>query len=200
MDILTNVEVEKVFKGKSGEGQYGPYQIWNFNLKGDDRRFSMFEKEESPIPVVGMKIAAMKFEVKQTAGMGKHQGKTFTNYNITELIEVGDVILDPQSGKQPAPKGTLSTDIGPVSMYVSYYKDILCCLINNFGSDRAIEHYDSLLGLAQEGLERGIQAGLRVTEGDIKHKPNTDPVEIPIIDADPKYSPAVPADPFGDEM
>ena len=220
METLTNVEIGKVYRGASGEGQYGPWQLWDFYLTSDKRKFSMFEKDEHPLPLSGMKIAAMKFETKQTPGTGKHVGKTFTNHQVTELIEVGDAILDPQ-GMPPSPQTSPTPQsakpdngLGPVSMYVSYHKDLLCNMIAGYGSaDDLAGEMDKIIQIADEFLRASIAAGLesigwsRSTKtgwsGSIEHRivsvpklqPNGDYQEEPHVGPE-----TVPDDPFGDTM
>ena len=120
METLTNVEVGKVFKGKSGEGQYGPWQIWDVYLRDDKRKFAYFEKGGF-IPEAGLMIQVLKYEVVQKG--------EYTNYNVKELTP------DPNwySGKEPEtpPKtpqnrsgSTFSQnrgdDIGPMTMWGKY--------------------------------------------------------------------------------
>ena len=129
MQTLTNVEVGKVFKGKSGEGQYGPWQIHDVYLRDDKRKFSYFEKD-GLIPEVGMIIQVLKFEVVQKG--------EYTNYTVKELTP------DPNwySGKEPeiphqkppsVAGSTFSTnrgsDIGPMTMWGKYIGEVISALI-----------------------------------------------------------------------
>ena len=138
METLTNVEVGKVFKGKSGEGQYGPWQIWDVYLRDDKRKLSYFEKDGF-IPEVGAMIQVLKFEVVTKQG---NDGKTYTNYNVKELTP------DPNwySGKEPeTPPQTRSVATGStispkrdssITMFVSYAKDLMVAFI---GQGRYLE-------------------------------------------------------------
>ena len=126
MQTLTNVEVGKVFKGKSGEGQYGPWQIHDVYLRDDKRKLTYFEKD-GLIPEAGMIIQVLKFEVVQKG--------EYTNYTVKELTP------DPNwySGKEPEiphqkPPSVAGSTQGvkrdsSVTMYVSYAKDLMVALL-----------------------------------------------------------------------
>lgn len=129
METITNVEVSKVFKGKSGEGQYGPWQIWDVYFNGDNRKFTYFEKG-NVIPEVGMMVLVLKFDVEKKG--------QYTNYTVKELTP------DPNwwSGKEPeiphrtpqnAAGSTFSQnkggDIGPMTMWGKYIGEVISALI-----------------------------------------------------------------------
>ena len=122
METITNVEVSKVFKGKSGEGQYGPWQIWDVYFNGDNRKFTYFEKG-NVIPEVGMMVLVLKFDVEKKG--------QYTNYTVKELTP------DPEwwSGKEPEtphrtpPVGAHKTfspkrELCPMSFLGGFVKDI----------------------------------------------------------------------------
>ena len=76
-DYLGNVTIGKVYKGKAGDGEYGPWQAWNFYVEGDDRKFSYFSGGKKPEPFEGAFIKMAKFE---TVTKGQ-----YTNHNIKEM-------------------------------------------------------------------------------------------------------------------
>jgi len=127
MPTLTNVIVNKVYKGASGEGQYGPWQAYNFYVKGDDRKFSCFDSKL--VPVEGMAIAALEFEEKQSQGKDE---KWYTNNNV-KTVMLPDTQA-PQTTPQTAPEATGSTIShtkrdSSLTMYISYAKDIVVAKI-----------------------------------------------------------------------
>ena len=89
MPELTNLEISKVYEGKSGEGQYGPWTAYNFYFKGGEKKFSYFSGGSKPVPVVGMKVMYLKYEVV-TKG-------EYTNNNVTEM-RVGEPQQNTPSG------------------------------------------------------------------------------------------------------
>lgn len=82
MGQATNVTIKKVFKGKSGDGQYGPWQAYDVYFEGSDNKYTYFQSGKKPVPTIGQKIAFIKFEASQT----QKDGKTYTNRKITEMV------------------------------------------------------------------------------------------------------------------
>ena len=120
MSQATNVTVEKVFKGASGEGQYGPWQAWDVYFEGSENKYSYFSGGKKPEPFRGQKVAFVKFEVKEV----EKDGKTYTNRKISEWVPD-----DTQEASKPAPGKPSQAQGGtsgfnPMSMYVSYAKDL----------------------------------------------------------------------------
>lgn len=196
MQNLTNVTIDKAYKGISGTSQHGEWQLWDFYLKDDKRKFSMFEKDEVPIPEQGMKIAFMEFEVKEVPGKGKHEGKTFTNYNVGKFVLADDPGADrvaPTHGvgakHTPAPQ-----EIGrEAGIFASYHKDYVISLIKDYDTQEAIAaNMDAIIQLADEFLDASITAGLRVTSAP---EPNTESIDTP-----GPHKAAEISDPFGEKM
>ena len=187
METLTNVEVGKVFKGKSGEGQYGPWQIHDVYLRDDKRKFSYFEKD-GLIPEVGMIIQVLKFEVVQKG--------EYTNYTVKELTP------DPNwySGKEPEiphqkpPSATGSTQgvkrDSSITMFASYSKDLMVALINN-GLYLEMDLEDIARIVAQTGviMYDKVNGTEHVEPAMIKPEPTEpiDPDEPPFPDEPPPY-------------
>jgi hypothetical protein len=94
MDVITNTEITKVYEGPSGEGQYGPWQIFNFYVKDHKEKFSVFGKDEF-VPMPGIKLKLLKYEIKHS----EKDGKKYTNYDVKEVI-LEDEQSEPTS--QPA--------------------------------------------------------------------------------------------------
>jgi hypothetical protein len=170
MQTITDKVIGKVYKGKSGESEYGPWQIWNFYLKGGKQKYSYFEKD-GLIPQEGMKVVVMDYEVKQSG--------EFTNYNVKRLsIDDGHRTDAFQPIEKTAPKiydSSINSDLGPVSMYVSYYKDIVLGLLNGVPLDTIPQHIDAVCHFANDILDESVAAGQRVVNG--KPKVNTDSPE-----------------------
>ena len=138
MPTLTNVIVNKVYKGASGEGQYGPWQAYNFYVKGDDRKFSCFDSKLAPVE--GMAIVALEYEEEQS--QSKKDGKWYTNNNVKTVMlpDTQEAVSDVQiqqlnkNANQTAPEPQGST-ISPtkrdssLTMYISYAKDIVVAKI-----------------------------------------------------------------------
>ena len=129
MPTLTNVIVNKVYKGASGEGQYGPWQAYNFYVKGDDRKFSCFDSKL--VPVEGMAIAALEFEEKQSQGKDE---KWYTNNNVKTVMFPDEAQQVNNNANQTAPEAQGSTISSTkrdssLTMYISYAKDIVVAKI-----------------------------------------------------------------------
>ena len=77
MPELTNLEIEKVFKGKSGESQYGPWQLYNIMFKGGQKRFGYMQSGPKPIPQPGMTVTYLRFDIEQSG--------QYTNNKIKEI-------------------------------------------------------------------------------------------------------------------
>ena len=78
MGQATNVTISKLFKGKSGKGDYGPWQAWDVYFEGSENKYSYFSGGKKPEPVKGMKVAFMEFDVKQKG--------EYTNRTITKMV------------------------------------------------------------------------------------------------------------------
>jgi len=115
-DFLTDVTISKVYEGKSGESQYGKWTAYNFYVNGDDRKFSYFKTEKSPLlPVEGMRLKMLRFEEVTKGG--------YTNYNVKEMFLYKESEKPPQT-RSEAPQSTISNK--DASFYVSYAKDLMC--------------------------------------------------------------------------
>lgn len=165
METITNVEVSKVYPGPKGEGEYGPWQIWNFYLKDDKRKFSFFEKD-GLIPQEGMQIQVLKFEVKQKG--------EYTNHDVKELTLQADWYDGKEPESSEAVQSTISTKRdSSVTMYISYAKDLMVALL-------ASGAYPGLT--LEQAADLVTQVGMMMqdeADDDGSAQPNTDPIEIP---------------------
>ena len=171
MPTLTNVIVNKVYEGASGEGQYGPWQAYNFYVKGDDRKFSCFDSKL--IPKEGMAIAALEFEEKQSQGKDE---KWYTNNNVKTVILPDEA--QPQTTPQTAlePRDTTisvsSKRDTSLTMYISYAKDIVVAKIQAGDEQYALMPVEDLgVVTVQVGMNMYDKAN-GVTEGVTDELPN----------------------------
>lgn len=151
-DFLTDVTVGKVYEGKSGESQYGKWTAYNFYVNGDNRKFSYFKTEKSPIlPINGMRFKLLRFETVTKDG--------YTNHNVKEMFlykkQTESTIDKMVNGNAPQAKpealqSTISknkdNDIGPMTMWGKYIGDIIGALIGE--------------GLINEGLDDAAKAAM----------------------------------------
>jgi len=154
-EYLSNVTIEKVFKGKSGtsDGKNGPFEWQMWDVYIDGKKYTYFSSGNKPIPSAGAFVKMLKYEVTQTPGKGKHEGKTFTNYNIKEMaldnLEKQNNEPRQEPDQRPpddyeppgekdgyADKPTtvkssaVRTGDEKASFYVSYAKDLMCSLVD----------------------------------------------------------------------
>jgi hypothetical protein len=148
-DFEKDVTIGKVYKGKGGEGHYGPWQIWNFYIDDPDdkRKFTWFEKD-GLIPIEGMNIKAMEFEISET----HKDGKTFRNHTVKWFKLNSTPNTQPQKSTQGPSASTGGTiRLEGLSFYVSYAKDLMCKAmeLNADYGQRAVD------ALASEVMEIG---------------------------------------------
>jgi len=121
LDFLIDVTISKVYEGKSGENKYGKWTAYNFYVDGDDRKFSYFKTEKSPLlPTTGMYLKMLRFETVEKDG--------YTNHNVKELF-----LHKAEKPTQKPPDATGST-FSPkrdssITMFVSYAKDLMVGLM-----------------------------------------------------------------------
>lgn len=109
MEHLLDVIITKVYEGKKGEGEYGPWQFYNIYFdKGDRKKFSYGWSGKKPVPKEGMKVKHIEYEIS-TDG-------EYTNYNIKKM-EIDETPNLEQNNKD-------KLDYGLISMCVSYAKDL----------------------------------------------------------------------------
>ena len=122
MPKKTNITISKVFKGKSGEGKYGPWQIWDIYFEGSENKYTYFEKNDY-IPIVGQVIDFLEWDVEKKG--------EYTNFTIKNIIP-SDSKKSSQSHSE-ANDGTISckANIGPITMWGKYISDIMCAIIKD---------------------------------------------------------------------
>ena len=81
MPQLTNLEIAKVYEGPNGEGQYGPWQVYNLYFVGGKKKFGYIQSGQKPIPKPGMKVLFLDFEIEKTV----KDGKEYINNKIKEI-------------------------------------------------------------------------------------------------------------------
>ncbi len=75
----SNKKIKKVYKGKSGTSEYGPWQAWNFYLEGiADKKFSYFSGDKKPEPIEGRMVKHVEYETVTKGG--------YTNHNVKALV------------------------------------------------------------------------------------------------------------------
>ena len=79
MHTLTNCTITNVEKGPNGTSAHGVWQIHNIWINNEEQRYSYFEKDGF-IPVVGMMLSVIKFDVEQKG--------QYTNFTIKEMVAV----------------------------------------------------------------------------------------------------------------
>ena len=124
MAHVSDCEITKVYEGKSGEGEYGPWTAWNFYVDKSDLKFSYFSGGKKPKPVEGMRLELIRYD---TVTKGE-----YTNHNVKEIFVDAST---PKPSQKPSAStgGTISpkrdSDIGPMTMWGKYIGEVVCSLI-----------------------------------------------------------------------
>ena len=169
-DFVTDVTINKVYEGKSGESQYGKWTAYSFYVEGDDRKFSYFKTEKSPLlPTVGMMLKMLRFETVQKG--------QYTNYNVKEMFLYKEGEKMPKPTRSDAPQSTNS--LKDISFYVSYAKDTAIALIQQFP-----EQYNG--ATLEQICDQITFAGQRMCKmATGQGEPITDDIEIPKLGLNP---------------
>lgn len=131
MEHIVDAKITKVYKGPDGESEYGTWQVYNLYLdKGDKKKFGYMQSGKKPVPIEGMAVKHIEYEVKTT----KKDGKTYTNYDIKKMEVANEEIGEAQARTHELAQKTLDEYIPPknnkdASFYVSYAKDLQIALI-----------------------------------------------------------------------
>jgi len=135
---LTNVKVTDAKKVKEGEGEYGPWELWNLTLDG--QKYSWFRSEKDPSPQSGMVVAFAEYKEEQKG--------QYTNRNINgKSLKWGEKAPDKA---QAASKGGYSDF--PSSMLFSYIKDIVIAKASFATPRDALDEIITLFKYAQKAL------------------------------------------------
>jgi hypothetical protein len=130
MGQLMGAVITAVSKKKTGDGNYGPWTLYNFQTDQSDDWYSYFQSGDKPVPLVGMKIAFAEYTEEQNG--------RYTNLVIDKLAVAEERVPPPQAksntqqrtrGQQPSPPGSYKDQ----SILISYAKDLLVAKI---ASDR----------------------------------------------------------------
>lgn len=134
MEHIVDCKVTKVYEGPTGEGEWGPWQVYNLYLdKGEKKKFGWMCSGKKVKPVVGMQLKHVGYEVEEDGG--------YTNYKIKEL----ELAEEPKSTPHAIPNA--KEDMGSIpseskskvannrdaSFYVSYMKDISIAIMTSGG-------------------------------------------------------------------
>ena len=124
--FLTDTEITEKYHVKTGEGQYGKWDLWNIYVKGFDGKMSYFSGGKKPKPEKGMKLKMLRYETT-------YDGE-YTNHKVIELF-VDNAKSTPQtsSGAIPASK-TQSKGNGKEICQMSF--------IGGFVKDLLVEYMD----------------------------------------------------------
>ena len=186
MHELKNVTVTNVEKGPSGTSAHGAWQIHNIWINNEEQRYSYFEKDGF-IPVAGMMLSVMKFDVEQ-------KGR-YTNFTIKEIVAVPTAPPAAPPVVQPMPVAVVQPMPMPVvpavqpvlvaqpvqsipvvkpepvptrelMMCVAYAKDILIqeLVMGHVPSNDTFETLVSLAGEAGLALFNQLKAGKRAAK------------------------------------
>ena len=208
MHELKNCTITNVEKGPSGTSAHGVWQIHNIWINNEEQRYSYFEKNGF-IPVVGMMLSVMKFDVEQKG--------QYTNFTIKEIVAVptappvvpsvvqpmpaavvqpvpvsdpkaviwhGPCLLPPVA--QPAP--VVKPEPVPsreLMMCVAYAKDVLVHEINTRTPGTPLETLVLMAGEAGLTLFNQLKAGKRAAKV-------TESVPVPTIVKQPVNSDPAP--------
>ena len=167
MAHVSDCTITKVYEGKSGEGEYGPWTAWNFYVDKSDNKFSYFSGGKKPKPEEGMKLELLRFE---TVINGE-----YTNHNVKEMFIDASTPNTPQKPTQKPSASTGGTiSLEGLSFYVSYAKDLMCKAmeLNADYGQRAVD------ALAAEVMEIGkdmCRSAMEIPD----NKPNPNPINVP---------------------
>uniref|UniRef100_A0A6H2A0G4 Uncharacterized protein n=1 Tax=viral metagenome TaxID=1070528 RepID=A0A6H2A0G4_9ZZZZ len=140
MEKVTNKTIKKVFKGKSGEGKYGPWQAYDVYFEGSENKYTYFGGENKPEPVVGQKISYLEFDTKQ-------DGK-YTNRTIRKLV------LD-ETASQPSKDAPQSAKEGQA--YINHGECVIKLMEMAGGKECSRSTMLALVELFLEGIDAMIK-------------------------------------------
>ena len=165
----SNKKIKKVYKGKLGESEYGPWQAWNFYLEGvKDIKFSYFSGGDKPVPVEGRMVKHIEYEVVTKDG--------YTNNNVKKLVYYPrEPDNEPRQEPDQGPPGdyeppgelpknppTSQKPDSSISFYVSYAKDLMVAMIERDGMPESLP---SLTDAADEVVRVGTEMWRKVNGG-----------------------------------
>jgi len=164
MPNATNVTIRKVFKGKSGEGQYGSWIAWDVYFDGSDNKYRYFSDGKKPVPVVGQKIAFMEFEVVKKG--------QYINRTIKKMVLGQTPTEKPQGGPQ-ATNGNKA--------YIDHGKCVLTLMEMAGGANCDVGVLETLIGIFKVGINNMIAEPEDHSEEDA---PGPDEYDGPPMDSD----------------
>lgn len=140
MPELYDVKITKVYEGKKGESQHGPWTAYNFYIDDSDwkdQKFGYFQSGKKPVPAVGMVLGKLEYKVEEKDG--------YTNYSVSKLEVKPETEKPVPQTKAPAKEEKTKPDqrkeaTKPVpvsdsgsdrylSMYMAYAKDLMVAML-----------------------------------------------------------------------
>ena len=180
MEKMTNVIIERVEVGKSGESKWGKWQAYGIYFVGLEQRFDFFGKGNI-VPFDGMTVNLVEYTVEQNG--------QYTNYKIKNLVPA-KLTDSGATGPQAAPAVVtkvpiLKVDPGKLlTMCTAYAKDIMVRLLVVNGDYQKDSFFD-IIDLVAKG---GRQLAEQISKPE-EVKPEAEPVAaVP----EPKPDVAVP--------
>ena len=179
MERLMNVEVKFAKHKMDGEGEYGPWSLWNFTLTDPDWDgiwFSSFKE-----PRVGMKIDVLEYEIEEKG--------EFINYRAKKLIEAEGKTAPSNPKPKPQTKGSARATPAPNGnggqAYINH-GEVVCKLLAMASSpageiDRPV--YEKLLNAFKWGIR------VLTTETTPAPKPKSKPEPEELQNEDQPYNP-----------
>jgi len=147
MKQATNVTISKVYKGKSGINLRGPWQAYNLYFEGSTNKYSYFGNKNNPVPVVGLKLASIEYDVVQ-------EGQ-YTNRNIKKMV------LDQTEKSQGGPQATNGN-----KAYIDHGKCVLTLMEMAGGANCDPTVLETLISIFRMGIEAMLKEPEDHSEGD----------------------------------
>lgn len=147
---LTDFVITKVYEPKKdgkpieGEGEYGPWKLYNFHTdKTAKEKFSFMWGGKKPIPTEGLKIKHMEYEEEKKG--------QYTNLSVKKL-ELADNSKPAESTSTSSSPATYSGGNAEVSYWVRYISDIAIAIIANGGNLETADLDDIAKKIGRAGL------------------------------------------------
>ena len=146
MPEVKNVKISKVYEGKSGTGKQGAWTVYNLYFDGSENKFGWFGGKGKIVPVKGMQIASMEYEITENDG--------YTNHIIKKMVvaEGGH----PASKPNPNPRrgtGEGFQEQGKKEVYLDHGKVVLTLLEMAGGVEAEREPFLQLVSLFWDGIQ-----------------------------------------------
>ena len=162
---ITGAKIKNVYV-KEGASAKGPWTRYDIYIEGDERKFAMFGGDKKPIPVQGMNIAFMEFDIVKSG--------EYTNYNV-KALHTTDTSAPAQGPAFPAKEE-------PKKKFIDHGKSMIALMqmsIREGGIDKNIlkEHLDI--------FKRGCDYINAPVKKEWTPPPSEAPVEEPPVQEEP---------------